>query len=483
MGYEIGRGGLSAEWIKQNTGGKLISMKDGVVSEINTVDAEAQIIRGLSGNSRTLTPGEIFIAIHGEQLDGHDYILGAFESGAYAALCDRIPDKIKNGRFILTEDTTNAFLRLAMAYKDSFSGLKYSVAVTGSVGKTTTKQLIHSVLSQKYVTLKTEGNYNNLVGVPLTMLRLNDSFEAAVFEMGMNSRNEISRMSRAVKPDIGVITSIGTAHIGMLGSRENIRNAKLEIRDGFKTGSILIYNGDEPLLEGIDGETVSFSRGDAACLISDIDEYSGGSEFDLIIHGKRIRRLRIPVIGRHNVFNAAIASLACAVLGTDEDQIRCGLAKFENVGARQRIYKKNGVTVIEDCYNASPESMKAALGVMNSVYSGSPANTGRRIAVLGNMLELGEQSASLHDGLGEFAAEDADILFTLGDDAERIAESARKFGLSDCRCYKFNEDGKAALSRDLISEFRDGDIVLFKASHFIGLEQMAREIFGNSDNE
>ena len=252
---------------------------------------------------------------------------------------------------------------------------------------------------------------------------------------------------------------------------------------GFKTGSILIYNGDEPLLEGIDGETVSFSRGDAACLISDIDEYSGGSEFDLIIHGKRIRRLRIPVIGRHNVFNAAIASLACAVLGTDEDQIRCGLAKFENVGARQRIYKKNGVTVIEDCYNASPESMKAALGVMNSVYSGSPANTGRRIAVLGNMLELGEQSASLHDGLGEFAAEDADILFTLGDDAERIAESARKFGLSDCRCYKFNEDGKAALSRDLVSEFRDGDIVLFKASHFIGLEQMAREIFGNSDNE
>lgn len=478
MGFTIGSGGLSAEWIANCTGGTVYTYSNGYKIK-SDLCAEDSVIRGVGIDTRTLAAGEIYIAIRGERLDGHDYIEAAVSGGAYAVLCERVPDGVSEGRFIIVCDTGKALLDIAKAYKNQFDRLKLTVAVTGSVGKTTTKQFIYSVLSAKYNTHKTPANYNNLIGLPQTVLMLSEKHEAVVLEMGMNSKNEISQMSRAVNPDIGVITNIGTAHIGMLGSREAIRDAKLEITDGFTDKSILIKNGDEPLLDGIPGERVSFCDSAADVFIYNVRQTeAGGMSFDLKLYGSCINDLRIPVTGKHNVFNAAVACAVGSRAGLSDDELKLGLISFENTGSRQHIFDKNGITVIDDCYNASPEAMAASLSVLKTVSEEKRLKNidGRRIAVLGDMLELGDHERELHIKTGEAVKENGiDCLYTVGESAALISSG----GFCGC-CKCFGREGEEIkrLSDELKCDLRKGDVVLFKASHSVGLQNVINNVFG-----
>lgn len=476
MGFTIGRGGLSAEWIANCTGGTVYKYSNGCKNK-NVLCAEDAVIRGVGIDTRTLTPGEIFIAIHGERFDGHDYIETALRRGAYTVICEGVPDGVTEGSFITVPDTGKALLDIAKAYKSQFHGLKLTAAVTGSVGKTTTKQFIYSVLSTKYNTHKTPANFNNLIGLPQTVLMLSDEHEAAVFEMGMNSKNEISQMSCCVNPDIGVITNIGTAHIGMLGSREAIRDAKLEITDGFTKKSILIKNGDEPLLDEVPGERVSFCDSSAEVFIYDIRQTGNGMSFDLELYGADIDDLYIPVIGKHNVFNAAVACAVGDHAGLSCDELRHGLMSFENTGSRQHIFEYNGITVIDDCYNASPEAMAASLSVLKTVSEEkcSKGIEGRRVAVLGDMLELGNRERELHIKTGEVVRKNKiDMLYTVGENAKLIALGG-EYGLSEN--FGRDEAETERLSEELKRELRQGDVVLFKASHSVGLQNVINKVF------
>lgn len=290
------------------------------------------------------------------------------------------------------------------------------MGVTGSTGKTTTKEFIYSVLSAQGITHKTEGNFNNEIGLPLTMLKMKPDSKYLVLEMGMSQKGEIDYLTRLAGPDLAVITNIGDSHIENLGSRQAIRDAKLEICAGLRPGGKLILNGDEPLLAGIEnGVYVAAGNQNADYVISDIISHGSCTTFCITHGGKTVTDLTIPSIGDHNVFDASLAYAVGAEMGFSEQTIRKGLLNFKNTGMRQNIYKMGDVTVIEDCYNASPSSMSASLSVLSMI---AQREGGRSIAVLGDMRELGDFSRALHEEVGAKVAEyHIDKLYTFGGDA------------------------------------------------------------------
>ena len=292
MTVEI-HGGLSPAAIAELLGAKLFG---------NSSAADA--VTGVSTDSREVLKGGMFIAIRGENFDGHRFLSMAAEKGALCALVEYIPENAPDMCYIVVEDTLKALGYLAKSFKSALSPL--TVAVTGSVGKTTTKEFIYGVLSQRYKTLKTEANHNNHIGLPMTLLSLEKDHRAAVLEMGMSNFGEISYLSRIGAPNIAVITNIGSSHIENLGSREGIRNAKLEIADGMSDNGILILNGDEPLLSGIDGAYyVSMTGRRAYANVSGIVTGENGMAFDITIGGETYESIVIPVLGEHNVLDAA----------------------------------------------------------------------------------------------------------------------------------------------------------------------------------
>ena len=469
MGIKIGTGGLSVEWIAEAAGGRICTVgaegyQTAVPGDSRSARCNISEPHGISTDTRTLERGEIYLALAGERFDGHRFIPAALERGASAVICSGLPENPPAGLYIVTGDSGRALLDMAHAYIRQLK-LRCTVAVTGSVGKTTTKQFIYSVLSQKYRTEKTEGNYNNLVGMPLTVLSTSPDCEALVLEMGMNAKGEISRMSRCAEPDTAVITNIGTAHIGMLGSREDIRDAKLEVLEGLRDGGHLICT-DEPLLAHV--PALRFCRG-GDIFADDITRSGDGTDFDLCVLGERLGHMHIPVLGEHNVADAAMAACVGRLYGVDAEQIRRGLADFRNVGARQSISRTGGITAVLDCYNASPESMKVSLGVLRET-----AGSGRAIAVLGDMLELGEYSTELHRSVGTaFEGKNIDALYTYGDEARHIAETAEQF-VGAVHCY--GSDDCDALADALRAELREGDTVLFKASNGMRLGELAQSV-------
>lgn len=460
-------GGFTAEDIVNITGGSLAGNS-------------AVSVTQLTADSRDQNNGGLFVAIKGERFDGNDFITEAVNNGAACYLTSRRGPVYPDAAAVFVEDTVTALGALANAHRCRINPV--TVAVTGSVGKTTTKQFIYSVLNEKYNTHKTEGNFNNEIGLPLTLLQLTHQNNAAVLEFGMSGRGEISRLSRIAEPDIAVITNIGNSHIEYLGSRENIRDAKMEITDGLRPGGRLFLNGDEPLLAGVGGavyiafETALKDRRadiliDAAA--SDID----GSIFDLNAFGEKIREIEIPAIGRHNIYNAAVAFGVGLTLGMTSDDIRRGLQKFKNTGMRQNIYKSGLMTVIEDCYNASPESMVSSLAVLASI---TLQNGGRSVAVLGDMRELGGWSESLHLGVGKYVADTRiNLLFTFGGEAQLIAEGAKKAGMNPDSVFQFEDiSDPRPLVAALKNLLRDGDNILFKASRAIELERAVAGVTG-----
>ena len=432
--------------------------------------SSSAIIRNISLDSREIEEGTLFVAIKGERFDGHDFIGKAFEDGAAAIICERIPYKVK-GNVILVDNSLAAFGSIARTHKQLIKPL--TVGITGSVGKTTTKQFVSAVLASKYKTHKTDGNYNNEIGMPITMLRMPCDTEALVLEMGMSFKGEISRLSQIAEPDIAVITNIGSSHIENFGSREGIRDAKMEIADGLnKKKGVLVLNGDEPLLSGVEGAVYVAMNNEAADYRPvNIVEGDGYFTFDIKTPDAVAKNFRIDVLGIHNVYNAVLAYAVGKLAGICDSRIREGLLNFENAAMRQNIYENKGYTVIEDCYNASPESMAASLGVLCA-----KAKEGRKVTVLGDMLELGDHSDLLHYGVGKKAAEmGIDVLFAFGPKAQKIAEGAVNAGMNvdNVTVYADNNDA-CGFAKILEGKLSDGDTVLFKASRGMALERITK---------
>lgn len=419
-------------------------------------------ICGVEKDNRSVKAGDLFVAIRGEKFDGHDFAASAVENGAVAVLCER--ELEVDVPCLVVEDSIRGLQAIASGYRAEF--FPKVVGVTGSVGKTTTKEMIASVLSEKYNTLKTEGNLNNEIGLPFTVLNLNKNHEAAVIEMGMNHFGEISRLTRIARPDIAVISAIGESHIEFLGSKEGILKAKLEILEGLSDNGIVILNGDDEYLLSLKGKlpfkTIYYGITNKEADIFATAKSISLNEITFTVRETENFEFKINCGGEHNLKNALAAVAVGRELGLSNEEIASGLEKFENTGMRQKIIKKDGRTIINDCYNANPDSMRASLKLLSDT-------EGRKIAVIADMLELGETSKDAHIELGKLAAEMADIIFVTGDMREYV-----KAGAGDAEIYAFED--VPSLCAKLKEVWTEGDTVLVKASRGMRLERVVESL-------
>lgn len=419
-------------------------------------------------DTRKIQPGSLFVCLRGERFDGHSFASQAAQLGAAALLVDH-PVDADVPQLVVT-DTGKALLQLAGWYRRRFQ--LPVVGLTGSVGKTTTKEFIALVLGAKYNTLKTQGNLNNEIGVPQMLFRLEDSHTAAVIEMGMNHFGEISRLTRAVAPTVGLITNIGVSHIENLGSRSGILQAKLEILEGMALDAPLIVNMDNDMLRTVklgDRPLLTFAIDDQSADFTATDITEQGSTTTFTVHHSTFTQpVTIPTVGIHNVYNALAAMAVGYVTGVDPAAAAAALANYVPAGMRQNLVQVGGVQVIEDCYNASPDSMRAALQTLGKL----PVH--RRYAVLGAMLELGDYAKEAHTQVGKMAAENGiDGVLAYGADAAYIVEAAKQAGLENARLF----DTKEALAQSLAQQVQPGDGVLFKGSRGMHLEDVMHTVY------
>ena len=432
--------------------------------------ADSQPIGLVTTDSREVCPGCIFVAFPGERFDGHDFAAKALEEGAAYVVLNHPVEGVPAERAVISPDSYHAMMVMGANYRSQFH--PKVVGVTGSVGKTTTKQMTYAAIAGFGNTIKTEGNQNNELGLPRTMFRIGKETQYAVVEMGMSHAGEIERLSKCARPDVGIITCIGVSHIGNLGSQENICKAKLEICAGLPEGAPLVLNGDDPFLRKAvlpdHVRPVWFSLGDEnadVCALS-IQQDEKGMSFVLEDHEEGTFLVKIPAMGRHNVANALAAYCAATRLGLNARRVIAGLADFEQTGMRQKVVHVRGVDVIEDCYNANPDSMKAALAMFREY----PCK--RRFALLGDMLELGDISRAAHEEVGRQAVENkVDYLVTYGEQAKRIAVVAAAKGLPT-----LHTDTYAQAAEALLNKMQPGDALLVKASRGMALEKVL-EIF------
>ncbi len=458
---------------------KPISLKE-AVKAVNgrllneKISPEVEIfIVGISIDSRKVSRGDMFVAIHGENMDGHDYIEMAFEKGATCVLSEK---EIKTDYpVIFVESTRKAFMDLAEYYRSLFD-IK-TVAVTGSVGKTTTKDIIASVLMQKYNIIKTEGNFNNEIGLPLTVFNIEEQHEIAIFEMGMNNFNEIHKLSKIVKPDLAVITNIGVSHIENLGSREGILKAKCEIFDFMKQGGKAILNHDDDLLKTLDGNlnfdilffgTKEFEK--CALYANEIESLGLEGIKSNIETEMGTIKMQTDIPGSHMVTNALAAATVGSCLGLSLDKIAVGIKNFSPTNMRMNISKtKSGKTLINDAYNASPSSMEAAINVLVE-------SKGKKAAILGDMFELGSFSAEYHEKLGIFASQKGiDVIICIGNFSQSTFRGAKKYGKENQTVVYFDTQEKFFDSLDLIG---DSETILVKASRGMHFEKTVDKILG-----
>ncbi len=460
---------LSVKDVLEVTGGRLVA---GAVEER---------FYGAVIDSREADPGDLFFPLEGEKENGHRYILHALEKGAAGSLLEN--RELKNftsadfpaGKTIVAvESSLHSLQQLARFHRSRFD--IPLIAVTGSNGKTTTKDFIASALSRRYHVLKTEGNLNNHIGLPLMMLRLTENHEAAVFEMGMSGYGEIALLASLSSPTLGIITNIGEAHLGMLGSQENIARAKGELLEFMSTESALFLNADDPYLcrmgERFHGHVLTFGFTDKAHYRAVSCRPEGpGYGFEAVLSQKEENRKEtfwIPIPGRHNVYNALAAVAVGCYFDLSCEDIRLGLGESDVSAMRmERCLTKKGFWVVNDAYNASPTSVKYALDFLVE-WGGQH----KKIAVLGDMLELGEASEASHLETGRYAAEvGIDCLITLGEQAEYMARGAARAGLSlDCifSC-KAHEEALHCLE----SLVEKNAIVLLKGSRGMKMERIA----------
>ncbi len=417
-------------------------------------------------DTRKITKGALFVCIKGERFDAHQFVDEAFKLGAAAVMVHK--DVNTDKPCLKVDNTTSAFLRLAGFYRNKFD--IPVVGLTGSVGKTTTKDFIHLALSAKYNAIKTEGNLNNEIGVPQMLLKFDKSVEAAVIEMGMNHFGEISKLTNAVKPSLAVITNIGVSHIENLGSREGILKSKLEILEGMDKTAPLIINSDNDMLatiSGIENPIVRFGIESGDYKAENICEENGKTKFNFVYSENR-KEVEIPTVGVHNVYNALAALTVADTLNIDIDKAIDKLKEYVPSGMRQKMTNVAGITSIEDCYNASPDSMKAAISTLANTKSD------KKFAVLADMLELGDYSETAHRNVGKMVAEgNIDYLLAFGENAKYYVEESMKNGTENAILF----DTKEKLADYLAKNAKSGDAVLFKGSRGMKLEEVINAVY------
>ena len=411
---------------------------------------------GVEIDSRNIVEGNLFIATQGERVDGHSFIPSVFEKGALAVICEKLPEKM-DGTCILVEDSFQALKDIAKYYR-SLLDIKV-VGVTGSVGKTSTKEVVASVLSQRYRVLKTAGNFNNEVGLPLTVLRIRKEHEIAVLEMGISHLGEMERLAEIAHPDVCVITNIGPCHLEFLGDLDGVLKAKTEMFRYLNPNGFACLNGDDAKLMTIqtvnDKEPVFFGKG-SNCVVTATDINNKGllgSEATLHV-GDQTAHFCIHIPGEHMVQNALCAATVGDAFGLSMDEIVAGIEKAETVKGRSRITDTGKLVVVDDCYNANPVSMKAAISLLETAIS-------RKVAILGDMFELGENEEKLHQEVGSFLSHtNINVVICIGTLAKNIYD---QIASSDKQSYYF--ETKDAFEQEISNIILENDTVLIKASN------------------
>ncbi|MBE7036095.1 MAG: UDP-N-acetylmuramoyl-tripeptide--D-alanyl-D-alanine ligase [Ruminococcaceae bacterium] len=425
-------------------------------------DLESKIT-AICTDTRNIIPGALFVPLVGENFDAHNFIEAALEGGCVAALSAK-PCKTLQKTIISVADTKKALGNIASFYRQQFN-IPF-LAITGSVGKTTVKELTATVLSARYNVLKTAGNFNNEIGLPLTLFRLENTHEAAITEMGMSGFGEIDALATMAMPDIGIVTNIGLSHIEKLGSQENIYKAKAELFPHIKENGTVIINGDDPILSAhrtdIGRKTIAVGL-TPGC---DITATNISSTPESVSFTAKSTTEEIPITlqipGEHNVINALLACAAGQILGISLAEAAAALEKYVATDKRMQLINVGDITIINDCYNAAPASVEAALKVLSSY-------TGRKIAVLGDIKELGEHTESAHRKIGEQAVLfKTDALFTFGESAALSVDTAKEKGMKEAFAFTDIDLLKTALQDFL----KPGDVVLIKASRAMRLERI-----------
>ena len=424
----------------------------------------------ITTDSRKAGDGVLFIPLIGDKFDGHEFIKAAFDMGAAATLTSKDTEPLIDKTIIKVEDTLKAFRDIAAYYK-----AKYripTVAVTGSVGKTTTKDMLYAALNERYNTIKTPNNFNNEIGVPITVLMQEAEHEAAVIETGMNHFGELERLAAIIKPDAAVITNIGMSHIENLGSQEGILKAKLEITKYFDENNTLILNGDDKLLSTVKSDKYKIIRYGIDNPENDVfaknivNKGLNGVEFTAVAEGKEYG-VRVSLPGRHNVYNALAAICTGLVFGVGVEESIAGIANCQYTTQRLEIIHHKGIEIINDCYNASPDSIRAALSIMP--YSLQK----RKVAILGDVLEMGDFAKQAHYELGKAIIENKiDLLVTVGENAGEIANGAAELGVTNSVAF----DKTLGAVNYVKENITDSDCVLVKASHGMQFEEIVDAI-------
>jgi len=438
---------------------------------------ERMEIKGVSIDSRTIKKGELFVAIKGARFDGHDFVPEVIKNGAWGALVDRSELDTKCSslgglRNILpVEDTIFALQEMSQMHRKKFA--IHVIGITGSNGKTTTKEMLASILKQRGSVLKNEGNLNNHIGVPLTLLKLDASHKSAVVEMGMSALGEIDTLARLVSPDVGVITNIGPAHLEFLGTMDVVAQAKAELLGNLKTDSTAVLNADDKyfttLKHKYSGRVLSFGIENKAD-VSAAGIRQGKNFTEMIIEADDSKvRVRLPAVGKHNIYNALAAAAAATAVGMPLDAVKYGLEDFSPVAMRSELKQIKGRTVLADYYNANPGSVKAALETLITLRAGR-----KSVAVLGDMLELGDISADAHREVGRTVANlGVDVLITMGSLAMYINEGALEAGMPKDRVIAAGSHAEAAAL--LKERSKNGDAVLIKGSRGMKMEKILEE--------
>ena len=429
---------------------------------VGNEDMKSAVITSVERDSRQVKEGSLFLAIKGERVDGHDYIQKCYDSGAICAICEKVPENADKP-YILVPSTLQAVKEIGRAYREKFD--IPVVGVSGSVGKTSTKEMLYAVLSQKFKTHKTQGNLNNELGVPLTLLSMPEDTEAAVIEMGISGFGEMTRLAKMAQPTICVLTIIGCCHLENLGDRDGVLKAKTEMFDYAKEGAAFILNGDDaklstvkdvrgtkPIFFGLDKSNRYYAEN-----IENNGE--GGVSCTLCFDGKRLD-VTIPAIGSYMVSNALAAVAAGNLLGLSDEQLKNGVEAYKTVGSRANVINTGKLRIIDDCYNANPTSVKASLDTLKNF-------EGRKVAILGDMKELGSNELSLHYDTGAYAKEiGIDRVLSVGPLAKELARGAEDVWFESID----------ALLPELPDLLKDGDTVLVKASHSMHFENIVENL-------
>lgn len=446
---------ITVKEIKEMTNGTFINM---------TLNYK---IDNVSIDSRSVNKKSLFIPIIGENHDGHTFLEDAYNNGCRTFLIDKNHTFNKNdANIIMVDDTTKGFGMIAKAYKERYN--PFIVSVTGSVGKTSTRDIIYSVLKMQYKTLKNEGNLNNNIGIPKTLLNLDKSYKMAVIEMGMNHKGEISYLTDIVNPNMAVISNIGMSHIENLGSMENIFNAKMEITKNFNLNNVLFVNGDDPYLKRVKDRhplyrvyTYGFNKGnDIYCTNYVIEK--DHIDFTVVFNYTE-EYFTIPSIAKHNIYNAMAAILVGRMLDIPMPKIKEGLKNFTITKGRLTIIEKNYLTIIDDTYNASLDSVSSALDVLKSFKN-------RKVAILGDVLEAGSYSSEIHKKIGTYAKDKCNFLVGVGENSKIMINEAinNGFNKDNTRWYNTYDE----LIKDIDTLIKYQDVVLIKASHGISLDKV-----------